>query len=113
MLPFLILLILLFAIGGHFLLGALGVTLVLTAGLWVAIIASIVIFCVAIVLFFVFTGIGMLIVGGFSLIWVILALVLFPVLLPILLPLLVVLAFIGMIRKKQAKKAQCEHHHHD
>jgi hypothetical protein len=104
MLPFLIILILLFAIGGHFLLGMLGITLVLTAGLWAAIIASIVIFCVAIVMFFVFTGIGMLIVGGFSLIWVVLAIALFPVLLPVLLPLLVVLAFVGIVRKKQTRK---------
>jgi hypothetical protein len=40
--------------------------------------------------------------------WVILAIVLFPALLPILLPLLVILAFIAIIRRRQEKNKKNE-----
>lgn len=86
----------------HVLLPALGISLVaLTAGVWNIAVATIVIICVATLLFFIFTGIGVLILSMFVLIWTIVAIVLFPLLFPIVLPALILMLVIGLILRKK------------
>ncbi len=76
----------------------------LSVGIWTFLIASVVAFCIMIVLAFVFTGIGLMIAGGAGFIWLLVTLVLFPFLLPILLPLFLVAMFISYVNKRRAKK---------
>ncbi len=68
------------------------------------IVGSVVLFCIAALLFFVLTGIGIIILGMSFFIWTIILLILFPFLLPLLLPLLIVLIFISLVRKRQLQK---------
>ncbi|WP_010598756.1 hypothetical protein [Rickettsiella massiliensis] len=58
-------------------------------------------FCLSVLLFFVLTWGGVLILGAIAVIWAITATVLFPILLPIFLPLLLILLFISYVRRKQ------------
>lgn len=95
------LLIIVLAIGGHFLFPLVGAAVAISAGLWAVIITSVALFGIAIILLFVFSGIGIVIVGILSFVLAITAIVLFPVLFPILLPLLILLAFVGYMRRKQ------------
>lgn len=99
-----ILIIILALIGAwHVLLPLLGGVVVVTAGLWGFAVASVIVFCVGILLLFLLTGIaGFLIVvlGG---VWTVVAIALFPVLLPLMLPLLIILAFISYARGRQSR----------
>jgi len=71
--------------------GAIG-----AAGLVVALIA---LFCAAILLAFVFAGIGVFVLGCFVFIGVILALLAFPFLLPLLIPLAILWMFVAISRR--------------
>lgn len=119
-------LVLLAALGGHYLLALMGAAVAVSAGLWAVIIGSIIIFCVAIPLFFLFSGLGVLLVVLFAFIWALVAIIAFPILLPILLPLFIILVFVSIMRKRirtsadeskhcqeealtQAKKTCCDH----
>jgi hypothetical protein len=62
-------------------------------GVWAVILTAITLFCVAIVLSFIFVGIGLLIVGILALVGVIIAAVALPFLLPLLIPLFIVWVF--------------------
>lgn len=97
---FIIALVLLFALGGHFILAMLGAAVAVSAGLWAAIVGSIIIFCVAIPLFFLFSGVGVMLVVLFALLWTVIAIIAFPILLPIVLPLFVILLFVSFMRKR-------------
>ena len=46
--------------------------------------------------FFIFSGAGVLILGGIVFIWTLIAIILFPVIFPLVIPLLVILLFIGL-----------------
>jgi hypothetical protein len=63
------------------------------------IIALIALFCAATVLVSVFAGIGLIVLGSFVLVGMILAWLAFPFLLPVLLPLAVLWGFIAITRR--------------
>ena len=67
-------------------------------GLGEAIIATIVIFCVGILLAFVFTGVGLLLVGIFALVLMVLAAVLLPFIIPLLIPLFILWMFCCIVK---------------
>ncbi|MDD5458509.1 MAG: hypothetical protein PHF37_03855 [Phycisphaerae bacterium] len=73
------------------------------AGLWGFIVSAVALFCVAILLVFVFAGVGIIILGGLVLVGLILAAVMFPFLLPLLIPLLIVWAVVAASRKDNKK----------
>ena len=66
------------------------------AGLVVALIA---LFCAAILLLFVFAGIGVIVLGCFVIVGVIMAALAFPFLLPLLIPLAILWGFIAITRR--------------
>ena len=66
--------------------------------------ATVILFCVAILLAFVFAGVGLVIVGSLALVVVILAAVSLPFLLPLIIPLFIVWAFCAILRRGKAKK---------
>jgi hypothetical protein len=68
-------------------------------GSWGIIIATVVLFCVAILVTFVLTGVGLVILGCLVLVGMILAAVAFPFLLPLLIPLFIVWAFAAGVRR--------------
>jgi len=74
--------------------GAIGI-----GGLVVALIALV---CAAILLAFVFAGIGVIVLGLVVLAGLLLALLAFPFLLPVLIPLAIVWAFVGIVRRSKA-----------
>jgi predicted exporter len=71
--------------------GAIG-----AAGLVVALIA---LFCAAILLVFVFAGIGIIVLGCFIFVGIILAWLTFPFLLPLLIPLAILWGFVAITRR--------------
>ena len=76
--------------------GAIGI-----GGLVVALIALV---CAAILLAFVFAGIGVIVLGLVVLAGLLLALLAFPFLLPILIPLAIVWAFVAIVRRPKAER---------
>jgi len=74
--------------------GAIGI-----GGLVVALIALV---CAAILLAFVFAGIGVIVLGLVVLAGLLLALLAFPFLLPVLIPLAIVWAFVAIARRPKA-----------
>jgi len=74
--------------------GAVGI-----GGLVVALIAM---FCAAIVLAFVFAGVGILVLGILMLLALMAALVMFPFMLPLLIPLFIVWLFVAIVRKPKS-----------
>jgi hypothetical protein len=70
-------------------------------GVWGLMLGGIVLFCVAILLVFVLAGVGLIILGVFILVGLILAAVLFPFMLPLLIPLFVVWVFCGNFCKRK------------
>ena len=71
-------------------------------GLWGIMVAGVVLFCVAVLLAFVFVGVGLVVVGTLALVAVILAAVALPFMLPLLIPLFIVWLFCCMVRKSKA-----------
>lgn len=71
--------------------GAIG-----AAGLVAALIAG---FCAAILLLFVFAGIGIIVLGCIVFLGMVLALIAFPFLLPLLIPLAILWLFVAIARK--------------
>ena len=74
-------------------------------GGWGLLVATVVLFCVAILLAFVFAGVGLVVLGCLVLVGLILAAVAFPFLLPLLLPLFIVWAFVAGMRRGKASTA--------
>jgi hypothetical protein len=72
-----------FTINGHMITGPLGSFLG-------AILTAIILFCVAVLLAFVFAGVGLVVFGSIVLVGFILATIALPFLLPILIPLLII-----------------------
>lgn len=83
------------AVNGHELAGPIRAVV----GGWGFLVATVVLFCVAILLAFVFAGIGLVVLGSLVLVGLILVAIAFPFLLPLLLPLFIVWAFVAWIRR--------------
>ncbi|MDP3559106.1 MAG: hypothetical protein Q8R79_01965 [Legionellaceae bacterium] len=97
---FLILLILLLVIGWHFIFALLGGVLIIGAvGIFLAI-ASIMMFCVAVLISVSLPGTVALIIGGVFAIWTVVAIVLAPILFPIVLPLFIIYAVLSTRQRK-------------
>jgi len=74
-------------------------------GVWGLVVATVTLFCVAILLAFVFAGVALLLLGIFALVGLVLAAVAFPFLLPIVIPLFILWMFCVLVRPpKPAKK---------
>jgi len=68
-------------------------------GVWGFILALVILFCVAILLAFVFAGVGLIVLGCLALVGLILAAIASPFLLPLLIPLFIVWIFCSIARK--------------
>jgi len=87
-------------INGREITGPLGTAV----GLWGIILTAVILFCVAILLAFVFAGVGLVIVGCLALVGIILVAVSLPFLLPLIIPLFIVLVFCAIFRRGKATK---------
>ena len=87
----------------HLLLPLLGISIIVTGSVWAVAVGTVALICVVSLLFFVFTGIGILLLSIGVLIWTILAIVLFPLLFPILLPALLLMLMVGYLLRKRKK----------
>jgi len=96
-----IILVLALVIGWHLAVAILGGIIVIAAAPWLFMITSIVAFSIGILLLFLFSGVGILILLGLGLIWFLLAVILFPIMFPILIPLFIIMLFISYMRRKQ------------
>ncbi len=83
-----------------------GGVIALTSGIWSFIVASIVMICATIFMLFLFTGLGILLLGLFVFFWIVIGIALFPILFPILVPLLILFAFILFIRKRYLERKE-------
>ncbi len=73
-------------------------------GAWGLIVAAVTLFCVAILLAFVFAGVALLLLGVLALVGLILAAVAFPFLLPILIPLFLLWMFCLLVRPAKPRQ---------
>jgi predicted exporter len=69
---------------------------------WGVMVAGVVLFCVAVLLVFVFVGVGLVVVGTLVLVGLILAAVALPFMLPLLIPLFILWLFCCAVRKSKA-----------
>ncbi|MCB1828388.1 MAG: hypothetical protein KDH94_08160 [Coxiellaceae bacterium] len=88
-------------IGWHLIVPALGIAVVLTAAVWGIVLASVALLAIGILLFYVFSGIGIFIICGLGFLWFLGAIIFFPFLFPFLVPLLILLLFVGFARRKE------------
>ena len=89
-------------LGFHILLPLLGISVIISANMWGVAITTVVIMCIASLLFFVFTGVAMILIGVCAGLFVILAVTIFPLLFPLLAPLLLLMIAIAfLIRRKK------------
>ena len=101
-----LLIILIVVVGWQFAFPILGGIVAISAVAWGLTVASIVIFCTAILLLFIFTGIGALFVGAPLFVWTVIAIILFPILFPIMLPLFILFLFVALLRRKSNPEQQ-------
>lgn len=85
---------------GHMLFPVALGAFVLTGGVWGTLLASICFIGVACLLAFIFTGVGLLLLGVFAFAWTLVVIFLFPFFFPVLVPLLIVLLFISFLRRR-------------
>jgi uncharacterized membrane protein len=71
---------------------------------WGLLVGIVALFCVAILLAFVFAGIGLVVLGAAVLAGLVAAWIAFPFLLPILIPLLIVWLFVALLRGRGQKE---------
>ena len=96
----LILLILLVIVGWHFIFALLGGVLIIgAAGIYIAV-ASIVMFCVAVLMLLSIPGAIGILIGSIFAIWTIIAIFLAPILFPIVLPLFIIYAALAIRQNK-------------
>lgn len=98
---FTLLLMLVLVAAWHLLLPLMGISMAITASVWGIAIATVVMLCIATLLFFVFTGIGIFILGIFVFVWTILAIALFPLLFPVLIPVLLLMLVVAIISRNK------------
>lgn len=96
-----LIIVLLLILGGHIALALLTGAVTISLTVWGLLVASVFFFCVSILLFFILTWTGVLVLGAIAAIWTVVAIFLFPVLLPVLLPLFIILFFVSYLRRKQ------------
>lgn len=96
-----ILIILLLVVGWHLIFPALGLTLAVGAGIGAVIIGTITALCIIIVLFFILTGVWIVILGLAGLIGGIVVIAIFPVLFPILVPLIIIMLLIALLVRRR------------
>jgi hypothetical protein len=97
-----IVLILVCVIGFHIFLLFSGITIGIIGGAaWGIIVATISLFAIAGILFFVIPGILILLLSLFALGWVILSVVLFPILFPLVAPIFIILLFIAYASRRR------------
>ncbi|MES2141726.1 MAG: hypothetical protein V4471_02420 [Pseudomonadota bacterium] len=96
-----LIILLLLILGGHIALALLNGAVAISLTVWGFLVASVFFFCLSILLFFILTWTGVLILGFIAALWTVFAVILFPILLPILLPLLLIMFFVSYIRRKQ------------
>lgn len=96
-------LILLCVIGFHLLLPLLGIAFVLTGAMWGVIVATITLFAIAALLFFILPGILILLLSLFALGWVIFSIIFFPLLFPLVMPVFIILLFIAYTARRNRK----------
>jgi hypothetical protein len=101
-----IIILLALVIGWHLAFPIFGGIIAITATVWVLLVASVVVFSVAILLALMFTGGGIFILSLIAFIWIILAIIFFPILFPIIAPLFIILLFVSYFRRKQLKKSR-------
>lgn len=89
-----------FTINGHEITGPLDAVI----GLWELVLTTVVLFCVAILLAFVFAGVGLVILGSLSFVAVILTAVALPFMLPLIIPLFIVWIFCAISRRDKTTK---------
>lgn len=99
----LVLLGLAFIIGWHLLFPIVGGIIAFTALAWGILLASIVIFCVAILLVFIFTGTGVFVLGVFAFVWMILAVIFFPIIFPVILPLFILFLLVSYFHRRKRR----------
>lgn len=97
-----IILILLSVIGFHLLLPLLGIAIIMSGAAWGVIVATIALFAIAALLFFIIPGILVLLLSLFAFGWVIIAIVLFPFLFPLILPVFIILLFVAYMTRKKS-----------
>lgn len=84
----------------HIIFPLLGMSIAITADMLAIAVAAIVMICVTSLLFFVFTGIGIIILGVFVFMFALLSAILFPLLFPIIVPMLLVMLVIWLLVRK-------------
>lgn len=84
----------------HFIIPIIGVSFMASAALVEIAIAIIVLLCITTLLFFVFTGIGIIILSTIVFMMALAASLLFPLLFPIIIPVLLVMLVIGKIVRR-------------
>jgi len=86
------------SVNGKQLTGPLG----LTIGIWKLILATVILFCVAILLAFVFAGVALVILGCIAIVGLILLAVALPFLLPLFIPLFIIWVFCAALCRHKA-----------
>ncbi len=104
-----LMIVLVLVIGSHLFFPTLaaviaGGIIAFTAQAWAILVASVVIFCVAVMLLFILTGTGFLILGIGAFVWTLLAIILFPVIFPIIVPLFIIFLFLSYFFRRQKRK---------
>jgi hypothetical protein len=66
-------------------------------GVWGLVLTFVILFCVAILLAFVFVGVGLIVLGSLALVGLIFVAIAFPFLLPLLIPLFIVWVFCSIV----------------
>lgn len=95
-----IIVILLLVIGWRLFLPLLGVGIALTAGVLGIVVGTIAALCVAILLFFIFSGAGVFVLGALAFVWALVAIILFPIIFPIVVPIMIILLLVSLFRRK-------------
>lgn len=84
----------------HVIFPLLGMSLAISADVLAIAIGTVIMICVTSLLFFIFTGIGIIIFGVIVFIWALLAAILFPLIFPIIIPMLLVMLVIWLLIRK-------------
>lgn len=87
-------------INGHEITGPIGTAV----GVWKMVLATVILFCVAILLVFVFAGVGLIILACLAFVGFILAAILLPFMLPLIIPLILVWIFCVILCKRKSTK---------
>ena len=79
----------------------MGVSLAVTSGVWGLVTGTVMMLCVAALLFFMLPLIGVFIVSAFLFLWVCVAVVIFPIIFPVVVPVFLLCLFVGYRFKRR------------